>query len=98
MLVNTNMFLCGSTTLVFELRVVLFCQEGEEACVAPTASCLLGSPAPSLGQLLAPPTEDVESVESLRHKLKVDWKLLQTTGECITASDRVTCDLSFSGF
>lgn len=56
-------------------------QEGEEACVAPTASSLLGDAAPSVGQLHAPPPEDVEALERLRHKLQADWKLLQTTGE-----------------
>uniref|UniRef100_A0A7N9AQV8 Histone deacetylase 10 n=1 Tax=Mastacembelus armatus TaxID=205130 RepID=A0A7N9AQV8_9TELE len=47
----------------------------------PTASSLLGEAAPSLGQLHAPLPEDVEAIESLRHKLKADWKLLQTTGK-----------------
>uniref|UniRef100_A0A7N8WQ36 Histone deacetylase 10 n=1 Tax=Mastacembelus armatus TaxID=205130 RepID=A0A7N8WQ36_9TELE len=49
--------------------------------IMPTASSLLGEAAPSLGQLHAPLPEDVEAIESLRHKLKADWKLLQTTGE-----------------
>lgn len=85
---------------LLSLRDFLFSQEGEEACVGPTASSLLGSPAPSLGQLLAPPPEDVESVESLRHRLKADWKLLQITGECMTAASdmSMTHDLNSSGF
>ncbi|XP_071349733.1 polyamine deacetylase HDAC10 isoform X2 [Trachinotus anak] len=62
-------------------HTLVLMQEGEEACVGPTASSLLGDPAPSLGQLLAPLPEDVQSVESLRHRLKADWKLLQTTAE-----------------
>ncbi|KAG7230940.1 hypothetical protein INR49_024969 [Caranx melampygus] len=62
-------------------HTLVLLQEGEEACVGPTASSLLGSPAPSLGQLSAPLPEDVESVESLRHRLKADWKLLQTTAQ-----------------
>ncbi|XP_022611916.1 histone deacetylase 10 [Seriola dumerili] len=62
-------------------HMLVLMQEGEEACVGPTASSLLGDPAPSLGQLSAPPPEDVESVESLRHRLKADWKLLQTTAQ-----------------
>ncbi|XP_056244390.1 polyamine deacetylase HDAC10 [Seriola aureovittata] len=62
-------------------HMLVLMQEAEEACVGPTASSLLGDPAPSLGQLLAPPPEDVESVESLRHRLKADWKLLQTTAQ-----------------
>uniref|UniRef100_A0A7N8YQW9 Histone deacetylase 10 n=1 Tax=Mastacembelus armatus TaxID=205130 RepID=A0A7N8YQW9_9TELE len=62
-------------------HTLVLMQEVEGACVRPTASSLLGEAAPSLGQLHAPLPEDVEAIESLRHKLKADWKLLQTTGE-----------------
>lgn len=54
-------------------------QEEEKACVAPTVSSLLGDAAPSLGQLHAPPAEDVDAMERLRRRLQADWKLLQTT-------------------
>ncbi|XP_026167643.1 polyamine deacetylase HDAC10 isoform X2 [Mastacembelus armatus] len=60
-------------------HTLVLMQEVEGACVRPTASSLLGEAAPSLGQLHAPLPEDVEAIESLRHKLKADWKLLQTT-------------------
>ncbi|TKS73697.1 Histone deacetylase 10 [Collichthys lucidus] len=62
-------------------HTLVLMQEEEKACVAPTASSLLGDPAPSLGQLHAPLPEDVEALERLRRRLQVDWKLLQTTGE-----------------
>lgn len=54
-------------------------QDGEKACVAPTASSLLGDAAPSLGQLPAPLPEDVELLKRLRCRLQTDWSLLQTT-------------------
>nr|XP_020480994.1 histone deacetylase 10 [Monopterus albus] len=60
-------------------HTLVLMQDVERACVGPTASSLLGDAAPSLGQLHAPLPEDVEAVESLRHRLKADWKLLQTT-------------------
>lgn len=60
-------------------HTLVLMQEGEEACVGPTASSLLGDAAPSLGKLHAPPPEDVETLERLRHKLQADWKLLRTT-------------------
>ncbi|XP_040893339.1 polyamine deacetylase HDAC10 isoform X2 [Toxotes jaculatrix] len=62
-------------------HTLVLMQEGEKSCVGPTASSLLGDAASSLGQLLAPQPEHVESLESLRHRLKADWKLLQTTEE-----------------
>ncbi|XP_041652369.1 polyamine deacetylase HDAC10 isoform X2 [Cheilinus undulatus] len=60
-------------------HTLVLMQEAEKACVSPTASSLLGHAAPSLGQLNAPLLEDVEMMERLRHRLQVDWKLLQTT-------------------
>ncbi|XP_041795005.1 polyamine deacetylase HDAC10 [Chelmon rostratus] len=60
-------------------HTLVLIQEGEKACVAPTASSLLGDAAPSLGQLQAPLPEDVEALERLRLRLQADWKLLQTT-------------------
>ncbi|XP_054631717.1 polyamine deacetylase HDAC10 isoform X2 [Dunckerocampus dactyliophorus] len=62
-------------------HVLVLLQEGEEALVGLTASSLSGSPASSLGRLPAPLTEDVEVLESLRHRLQTDWKLLQTSCE-----------------
>ncbi|XP_039989908.1 polyamine deacetylase HDAC10 isoform X2 [Xiphias gladius] len=62
-------------------HTLVLLQEGERTRVGPTASSLLGDPAPSLGQLPAPTPEDVESMERLRHRLKADWKLLQTTAQ-----------------
>ncbi|KAG8012813.1 Beta-parvin [Nibea albiflora] len=59
-------------------HTLVLMQEDEKACVAPTASSLLGDPAPSLGQLHAPLPEDAEALERLRHRLQTDWKLLQT--------------------
>lgn len=49
----------------------------EKALVAPTASSLVGNPAPSLGPLGAALPDDVEALETLRHRLQADWKLLQ---------------------
>ncbi|XP_049579586.1 polyamine deacetylase HDAC10 isoform X2 [Syngnathus scovelli] len=40
---------------------------------------LSGSPAPSLGQLLAPLAEDLEALERLRLHLQADWTLLRTS-------------------
>ncbi|XP_074533745.1 polyamine deacetylase HDAC10 isoform X1 [Halichoeres trimaculatus] len=60
-------------------RTLVLMQETEKACVGITASSLLGDAAPSLGQLHAPLLEDVETIERVRHRLQVDWKLLQTT-------------------
>jgi len=61
-------------------------QESEKACTGPTASTLLGDPAPPLEQLQAPLSEDVEAVERQRGRLQADWKLLQTTGESTAAA------------
>ncbi|XP_073328894.1 polyamine deacetylase HDAC10 [Pagrus major] len=60
-------------------HTLVLMQEGEKACVAPTASSLLGDAAPRLGQLHTSLPEDVEVQEKLRQALQVDWKLLQTT-------------------
>ncbi|XP_049929729.1 polyamine deacetylase HDAC10 [Epinephelus moara] len=60
-------------------HTLVLLQEGEMAFVSPTASSLLGDAAPSVGQLHSPLAEDVEALERLRHKLQMDWKLLQTT-------------------
>ncbi|XP_038561880.1 polyamine deacetylase HDAC10 [Micropterus salmoides] len=60
-------------------HTLVLMQEGEKACVGPTASSLLGDAAPPLGQLRAPLPEDVAALERLRHILQADWKLLQTT-------------------
>lgn len=70
-------------------HTLVLMQDGERAPVGPTASSLLGDPAPSLGPLLAPLPEDVAYVENLRHMLSADWKLLQTTGESTTASSDI---------
>uniref|UniRef100_A0A3Q1BEE0 Histone deacetylase domain-containing protein n=1 Tax=Amphiprion ocellaris TaxID=80972 RepID=A0A3Q1BEE0_AMPOC len=64
----------------------LVLMQDEKACVGPTASCLLGDPAPPLERLQAALPEDVEAMERLRHKLQAAWKLLQTTGERATAA------------
>ncbi|XP_045893712.1 polyamine deacetylase HDAC10 isoform X2 [Micropterus dolomieu] len=60
-------------------HTLVLMQEGEKACVGPTASSLLGGAAPPLGQLSAPLPKDVAALERLRHILQADWKLLQTT-------------------
>ncbi|CAG5957741.1 unnamed protein product [Menidia menidia] len=63
-------------------HVLVLMQEGEQARVGPTASTLLGDPAPPLEHpLQAPLPEDVEAVETLRSRLQSDWSLLQNTGE-----------------
>uniref|UniRef100_A0A1A8N9U2 Histone deacetylase 10 n=1 Tax=Nothobranchius pienaari TaxID=704102 RepID=A0A1A8N9U2_9TELE len=62
-------------------HTLVLMQEKENSCVGPTASILLGDPAPPLGTLQAPDREDVDAVERLRHRLQADWKLLQTTSE-----------------
>ncbi|XP_034444998.1 polyamine deacetylase HDAC10 [Hippoglossus hippoglossus] len=62
-------------------HTLVLMQDNEKECVGPTASSLLGDPAPSLGPLLAPLSEDVESVEKLRDRLKAEWKLLQNTAQ-----------------
>lgn len=54
-------------------------QDSEQGSVAPTVSSLLGTPAPALGPLSSVLSEDLDAVEKLRHRLKHDWKLLQTT-------------------
>ncbi|KAF7649312.1 hypothetical protein LDENG_00143500 [Lucifuga dentata] len=60
-------------------HTLVLMQESEKVFVGITASSLLGNPAPSLGQLEAPRTEDVEALERLRQRLQSAWKLLQTT-------------------
>nr|XP_019934185.1 PREDICTED: histone deacetylase 10 [Paralichthys olivaceus] len=62
-------------------HTLVLMQDNEKECVGPTVSSLLGDPAPSLGPLLAPLSEDVESVEKLRDRLKAEWKLLQNTAQ-----------------
>lgn len=68
-------------------HTLVLLQEEEKALVGLTASSLLGNPAPSLKQLQAPLTEDVEAIERLRHRLQADWKLLQTTAPQTQRSD-----------
>ncbi|KAM9815418.1 polyamine deacetylase HDAC10 isoform 1-T1 [Syngnathus typhle] len=62
-------------------HMLVLVQEDEKALVEPTASSLSGNPAPSLGQLPAPVTEDVEALERLRLHLQAEWTLLRTSGE-----------------
>lgn len=68
-------------------RMLVLIQECEKACVSPTASSLLGEPAPPLGQLQAPLPQDVEDMERLRLTLLADWKLLQNTAPDMGKSD-----------
>lgn len=68
-------------------HTLVLMQEDEKTLVGPTASSLLGNPAPPLEQLQAPLPEDVEAMEKLRHRLQADWKLLQTTAPETGASD-----------
>ncbi|XP_008274351.1 polyamine deacetylase HDAC10 [Stegastes partitus] len=60
-------------------HTLVLMQEDEKACVGPTASSLLGDPAPPLERLQAPLPQDMEAMERLRHRLQADWKLLQIT-------------------
>lgn len=69
-------------------HMLVLMQEGEESCVRPTASSLLGYPAPPLGQLQAPLPHNVKEIERLRLELLVDWKLLQTTAPDTGRSDQ----------
>ena len=46
-----------------------------------SVSPLLGTPAHPLGPLSAALSEDVEAMETMRHHLLSDWKLLQTMGQ-----------------
>uniref|UniRef100_A0A8C3ACY8 Histone deacetylase 10 n=1 Tax=Cyclopterus lumpus TaxID=8103 RepID=A0A8C3ACY8_CYCLU len=71
-------------------HTLVLMQEGEKACVGPTASSLLGVAAPPLGKLHAPLPEDVEALERLRLGLQADWKLLRTTGELTTQHHMAT--------
>ncbi|XP_034031950.1 polyamine deacetylase HDAC10 [Thalassophryne amazonica] len=73
--------LCGLLHGLAQGHTLVLMQEDEKACVGPTASSLLGSPAPSLGQLHAPEPEDVKTLERLRLRLQADWKLLQNTAQ-----------------
>ncbi|XP_008310470.1 polyamine deacetylase HDAC10 isoform X2 [Cynoglossus semilaevis] len=61
-------------------HTLVLMQEDQNAYVGPTASSLLGDPAPPLGPLEAPLPENVESTEKLRLRLKADWNFLLTTG------------------
>lgn len=60
-------------------HTLVLMQENEKASVAPSASTLLGNPAPRLGPLQGLQSDDVEALERLRQKLQSDWTLLQTT-------------------
>uniref|UniRef100_A0A3P9LBV3 Histone deacetylase 10 n=1 Tax=Oryzias latipes TaxID=8090 RepID=A0A3P9LBV3_ORYLA len=62
-------------------HTLVLLQEDDKACVGPTASILLGNPAPPLGQLPASLKEDAEAVERLRSRLQADWNLVLATGE-----------------
>lgn len=69
-------------------HTLVLMQEEDKPYVGITASSLLGHPVPSLEQLKAPLTEDVEAIERLRHRLQADWKLLQTTAPETGRSDK----------
>ncbi|XP_029901022.1 polyamine deacetylase HDAC10 [Myripristis murdjan] len=58
-------------------HTLVLMQENETASAGPTASALLGSPAPMLGLLGNLLSEDLEALETLRNTLQADWKLLQ---------------------
>ncbi|KAM6936987.1 polyamine deacetylase HDAC10 [Xenentodon cancila] len=60
-------------------HMLVLMQEDDKACVIPTASTLLGDPAPPLEHFDAPLSEDLVAAERLRQRLQADWKLLQTT-------------------
>ncbi|KAM4553730.1 polyamine deacetylase HDAC10 [Fundulus diaphanus] len=61
-------------------HTLVLMQANEEACMGPTASALLGHPAPTLQELGAPFPQDGDALERLRERLQADWKMLQTTG------------------
>ncbi|XP_076863107.1 polyamine deacetylase HDAC10-like isoform X2 [Brachyhypopomus gauderio] len=56
--------------------------------VSATGVSLLGSPAPSLGPLGAPLSEDVEALEAQRQRLKSQWGLLLKTESRTESQDK----------
>lgn len=60
-------------------HTLVLMQANEKACVGPTASALLGHPAPPLRNLLAPLPDEGDHLERMRGRLQDDWKMLQTT-------------------
>ncbi|XP_037539664.1 polyamine deacetylase HDAC10 [Nematolebias whitei] len=67
-------------------HTLVLLQENEKACVSPTASILLGDPAPPLENLQAPNKDDLNVMETLRDRLQLNWKLLQTISESTAAA------------
>lgn len=51
--------------------------------VRATGAALSGAPAPALGPLDPPLTEDVEAIEAQRQRLQKRWGLLVNMGEFI---------------
>ncbi|XP_028287029.1 polyamine deacetylase HDAC10 [Parambassis ranga] len=70
-------------------HTLVLIQEAEKSCVGPTASSLLGNPAPSLAQLQAPLPEGVAALERLRKRLQANWKFLQITARDIGGGDEL---------
>uniref|UniRef100_A0A087XZ48 Histone deacetylase 10 n=1 Tax=Poecilia formosa TaxID=48698 RepID=A0A087XZ48_POEFO len=62
-------------------HTLVLMQTNDGACMGPTASALLGHPAPPLQELLTPLPDDGGALERMRERLQADWKMLQTTGE-----------------
>ncbi|XP_015249022.1 PREDICTED: histone deacetylase 10 [Cyprinodon variegatus] len=62
-------------------HTLVLMQTNEKVHVGPTASALLGRPAPPLLELQTLDQEDGEALERLRERLQTDWKMLQTTSE-----------------
>ncbi|XP_020790615.2 polyamine deacetylase HDAC10 [Boleophthalmus pectinirostris] len=84
---NTWQQLTGLLQALAQGHTLVLMKESDQTSVAPTVSSLLGTPAPSLGPLSAPGSDDVEVLERLRLKLQRDWKLLQTTVSEIKCDD-----------
>uniref|UniRef100_A0A3B3UGE5 Histone deacetylase 10 n=1 Tax=Poecilia latipinna TaxID=48699 RepID=A0A3B3UGE5_9TELE len=64
-------------------HTLVLMQTNDGACMGPTASALLGHPAPPLQELLTPLPDDGGALERMRERLQADWKMLQTTGEWV---------------
>ncbi|XP_007546781.1 polyamine deacetylase HDAC10 [Poecilia formosa] len=60
-------------------HTLVLMQTNDGACMGPTASALLGHPAPPLQELLTPLPDDGGALERMRERLQADWKMLQTT-------------------
>uniref|UniRef100_A0A3B5MVZ3 Histone deacetylase domain-containing protein n=1 Tax=Xiphophorus couchianus TaxID=32473 RepID=A0A3B5MVZ3_9TELE len=59
-------------------HTLVLMQTNDGACMGPTASVLLGHPAPPLQELLTRLPDDGDALERMRERLQADWKMLET--------------------